>query len=66
MDDVGGSLAFKEVVNESGKSVKTLAFSNDDEIALDYALIQKAFHSEFYFAYPKIEVFNKFLKQLYY
>lgn len=64
LDDVGGSLAFKEVVNESGKSVKTLAFSNDDEIALDYALIQKAFHSDFYFAYPKIEVFNKFLKQL--
>ena len=45
-----------------GKQVDTLAFSGEDEIALDYAKIQKAFCVDFYDAYPKQEVFNRFLK----
>ena len=62
--DVGGSMAFKKRIGRNGKQVDTLAFSGEDEIALDYAKIQKAFCVDFYDAYPKQEVFNRFLKEI--
>ena len=55
-------MAFKKRIGRNGKQVDTLAFSGEDEIALDYAKIQKAFCVDFYDAYPKQEVFNRFLK----
>ena len=32
----GGSMAFKKRIGRNGKQVDTLAFSGEDEIALDY------------------------------
>ncbi|MGB4018316.1 MAG: IS1634 family transposase, partial [Syntrophomonadaceae bacterium] len=40
LDDVGGAIAFRKTRNKNGKLVDTLAFSDEDEIALDYKLIQ--------------------------
>ncbi len=64
LDDVGGSLAFKKVKNKKGEIVETLAFSEEDEIALDYKAIQELFGTECYNVYLRQEVFNQFLKSI--
>jgi transposase len=62
LDDVDGAAAFEKVMGEKGKIVDTLELSGEDEIALDYRLIQQIFGTDFYNIYPKQEVFNKFLR----
>lgn len=42
----------------------TLAYSDEDEIALDYKVIQDTFGTDFYNIYSRQEVFNKFLKNI--
>ncbi len=64
LDDVGGAIAFKKVQNKKGELVETLAYSDEDEIALDYKAIQDMFGTDFYNVYAKQEVFNKFLKKI--
>ena len=64
LDDVGGAIAFKKVRNKKGELVESLEYSDEDEIALDYKLIQEIFNVDFYYIYPKQEVFNKFLKSI--
>ena len=64
LDDVGGAIAFQKVRNKKGEIVETLAYSNEDEIALDYKAIQEMFGTNFYNIYPRQEVFNKFLKKI--
>ena len=64
LDDVGGAIAFQKVRNKKGEMVDTLAYSDQDEIALDYKAIQDTFGTNFYNIYPRQEVFNKFLKQI--
>lgn len=64
LDDVGGAIAFQKVKNKKGEMVETLAFSDEDEIALDYKLIQKTFSTDCYNIYLRQEVFHKFLKKI--
>jgi transposase len=64
LDDVGGMIAFKKIQNAKGEIVDTLEFSNQDQIASDYKLIQNTFGTDFYNVYPKQEVFNRFLKSI--
>jgi len=64
LDDVGGAVAFQKVRNKKGEIVDTLAYSDEDEIALDYKIIQDTFGTDFYNIYPRQEVFNKFLKNI--
>jgi transposase len=64
LDDVGGVIAFKKVRNKKGELVESLEYSDEDEIALDYKIIQEIFNVDFYYIYPKQEVFNKFLKSI--
>jgi transposase len=64
LDDVGGAIAFKKVQNKKGELVDSLAYSDEDEIALDYKAIQEVFGVDFYYIYPKQEVFNRFLKSI--
>lgn len=64
LHDVGGSLAFKKRIDAHGREVDTLAYSDKDEIAEDYKRIQEAFGTDFYYVYPRQEVFNKFLKNI--
>ena len=64
MHDVGGSLTFRKRVDKNGREVDTLAYSDKDEIAEDYRKIQSAFQTDFYYVYPRQEVFNKFLKSI--
>jgi len=64
LDDVGGAIAFQKVRNKKGEMVETLAYCNEDEIALDYKAIQQTFGTNFYNIYPRQEVFNKFLKKI--
>lgn len=64
LDDVGGAIAFQKVLNKKGKLVETLAFSDKDEIALDYKLIQDTFRTDCYNIYLRQEVFNRFLKNI--
>jgi len=64
LDDVGGAIAFQKVRNKKGEIVDTLAYSDEDEIALDYKAIQDTFGTDFYNIYPRQEVFNKFLKNI--
>lgn len=66
LDDVGGSMAFVKRKNKTGGMVDTLAFSDEDEIAQDYRLIQKAFETDFYDVEVKQEVFSRFLKRIAY
>jgi hypothetical protein len=66
LDDVGGSMAFAKRKNRKGDLVDTLAFSDEDEIAQDYRLIQKAFGTDFYEAEAKQEVFGRFLRKIAY
>ncbi len=62
LDDVGGAIAFKKIQDKKGNLVETLAYSDEDEIALDYKLIQDAYGTDCYNMYLRQEVFNKFLK----
>ncbi|KJR46369.1 Mobile element protein [Desulfosporosinus sp. I2] len=64
LDDVGGAIAFQKVRNKKGEIIDTLAYSDEDEIALDYKTIQDTFGTDFYNIYPRQEVFNKFLKNI--
>ncbi len=64
LDDVGGAIAFQKVRNKKGEMVDTLAYTDEDEIALDYKAIQDMFGTDFYNVYSKQEVFNKFLKKI--
>jgi len=41
-----------------------LAYSDEDEIALDYELIQETFGTNCYNIYLRQEVFNKLLKNI--
>jgi len=64
LDDVGGAIAFQKIRNKKGQLVDTLAFSDEDEIALDYKAIQDTFGTDFYNIYTRQEMFNKFLKKI--
>ena len=64
LNDVGGSLGFEKRVNKRGELVDTLEFSDLDEIAQDYQLIQRTFGTDFYEVQAKQEVFNRFLKKI--
>ena len=66
LDDVGGSMAFEKRKNKKGEMVDTLVFSDTDEIAQDYQLIQKTFGTDFFEVEVKQEVFNRFLKKIKY
>jgi transposase len=65
LDDVGGAVAFKKVRNKEGDMVESMEYSDEDEIALDYKVIQEIFNVDFYYIYPKQELFNKFLKSIF-
>jgi len=64
LDDVGGAIAFQKARNKKGEMVDKLAYSDEDEIALDYKAIQDMFGTGFYNIYSRQEVFNKFLKKI--
>lgn len=64
LDDVGGAIAFQKIRDKKGKLVDTLAYSNEDEIALDYGLIQNRYGTDCYNIYMRQEAFNKFLKNI--
>ena len=64
LDDVGGAIAFQKIRNKKGKLVDTLAYSGEDEIALDYKLIQNTYGTDCYNIYLRQEAFNKFLKNI--
>lgn len=66
LDDVGGRMAFQKRRNRDGELVDTLAFSDQDETARDYQLIQKTFGTDFYEVEAKQEAFNRFLKRIRY
>ena len=66
LDDVGGCMAFEKIKNKKGKLVDTLVFSDLDDIAGDYQLIQKTFGTDFYEVDVKQEIFNRFLKKIKY
>lgn len=64
LDDVGGAIAFKKAKDKHGKLVDTLAFSDDDEIALDFKALQQVFASDICNVYHRQEIFNKILNKL--
>jgi transposase len=64
LDDVGGALAFNKRLNKKGRYVDTLKYSNEDEIALDYKVIQKLFGTNCDNSFLRQETFNKFLKSI--
>jgi transposase len=64
LDDVGGAIAFQKRLNKDNELVDTLTYSDKDEIALDYKLIQETFGTDFYNTFHRQESFNKFLKTI--
>lgn len=64
LDDVSGAIAFQKIRDKNGKWIDTLAFSDEDEIALDYKLIQQVYGTDCYNIYLRQEVFNKFLRSI--
>jgi hypothetical protein len=62
--DVGGAIAFKKRLNKEGKLADTLEHSNEDEIALDYRIIQELFGTDFCNIYQRQETFNRLLKSI--
>jgi transposase len=64
LDDVGGIIAFQKRQNKKGMLVDTLAYSNEDEIALDYKIIQDSFGTDCYNVFLRVEQFNKFIKNI--
>jgi len=63
-ENADGAIAFKKRRNRKGELVDTLEYSDEDEIALDYKVIQQTFGTDFYNIYHREEVFNKFLKKI--
>ena len=59
-----GLLLSKKNRDKKIKLVDTLAYSDEDEIALDYKLIQDAFGTNCYNIYLLQEAFNKFLNNI--
>ena len=59
LDDVGGAIAFKKIRDKKGKLVDTLAYTDEDEIALDYELIQDTYGTNCYNIYLRQEAFNR-------
>lgn len=66
LDDVGGCVAFQKRKAKNGKPVDTLTFSDEDEIAQDYQLIQRTFGTDFYEVEAKQETFGRFMKKIKY
>lgn len=66
LDDVGGRLAFAKRKNKKGELVDTLAFTDEDAVALDYRQIQKTFGTNFYESEAKQEAFSRFLRKIAY
>jgi transposase len=64
LDDVGGAIAFEKRLDKHGNLVDTLFHSDDDEIALDFKLIQNLFGTDFYNVFHRVESFNKFLNNI--
>jgi hypothetical protein len=64
LDDVGGAIAFRKAKNKKGEIVETLAFSSDDEIALDYRALQRLFGADCCKVFVRQEDFNRFLKSI--
>lgn len=64
LDDIGGCIAFKKVINKEGKEVETLSHSTEDEIAQDFKIIRKLFNIEEFYIKYKQEHFNKLLKDI--
>ena len=64
LTDVGGAVAFKKRLDKTGKLVDTLQYTDEDEIALDYRLIQNLFGTDCYNIYQKQENFNKLLNNI--
>lgn len=64
LDDVGGAIAFMKRRNTQGDFVDTLEYSNEDEIALDFKLIQETFGTDFDNIYHRQEAFNKLLNNI--
>lgn len=64
LDDVGGAIAFKKTRDKKGNLVDTLAYSDEDEIALDYGLIQEVYGTRCDNIYLRQEEFNKFLNDI--
>jgi len=62
LDDVGGAVAFQKRTDKQGVLVDTLEYSKDDQIAMDFKLLQKTFATVFDNIYLKQEVFNQLLK----
>jgi hypothetical protein len=65
LDDVGGAIAFQKRLNKDGDLVDTLAYSHEDEIALDFKFIQDTFRTNFYNIFHRQEVFNKSLASIF-
>ena len=55
---------FQKTRDKKDRLVDTPAFTNKDEIALDYKLIQDMFGADCYNIYLRQEVFNRFLKNI--
>ena len=64
LDDVGGAIAFKKRWDKKGELVDTLAYSDEDEIALDYRCIQDLFGTDNYNVFLRLEHFNKLFKDI--
>jgi len=64
LDDVGGAIAFAKRLDKRGKSVDTLQYTDQDEIALDYRLVQNLFGTNCYNIYQRRELFDKFLDSI--
>lgn len=65
LDDIGGVIAFQKIRDKNSKLVDTLTFSQDDETATDYKLIQDIYGTDCYNIYQRQEVFNKYLKNIF-
>ena len=63
--DVGGRIKYQERQDKkTGKMVPSLKFSKEDQTAQDYRRIQKAFGTDFYYAYAKQEDFKRFFQKM--
>jgi len=64
LDDVGGAIAFRKRLDKHGNLVDTLTHADDDEIALDFALIQNLFGTHFSNVFLRQELFNNSLNAI--
>lgn len=63
--DVGGKIMYQEILNKkTGKMVPSLKFSSEDQTAQDYLRLQRAFGTDFYYAYAKQEDFKRFFQKM--